>query len=622
MMNFSAFRLFGDASLPPALSSMSSLATFSGIAGRYILVVVGLGVGQISMADFTLQEIVVNAKNSQSLVGVEQDRLSQNIINAANSREQPSLFAILQAEFTADRGNMPQALAIYKQQSNLNDAAPVFERALGLSLQHEPVTQSLAFANAWQQHNPAHVPALFYVTHLALKAHEYELASQKLTQILDYDPNADLSQILVGIYPTDPNAQIELLATLQNIDSKNNPSLLVLKAGLLLQVNQPNDALVEINKVLKKYPKTLAFLTLKADILQALVNHSGQPQDQAKAQAQVVAFLQQARRNVPDNKSLFLYQTRYLLQNGKSADAWQQLNAPQNAVFLADEEIKLLAGLVGIDIERYSDADALLLQLVRSPNFKDQANYYLGISHERQLRDDDAIRYYGNVMQPSLVMQARKKQVALLTQQHRYAEAVASMEKLRTDFDEFIPQSYILQASILSEAQQPAQALAILNDAQQRLPDNTDIMFAKVLLLPDDDNVGKEALLEDLLQLAPNNIDYQLEYAQILVNLKKATQTVDSLLMPLINDKEVGLKARQLLSQQAIHQKNSQRVISLLEDNFDIVPDVISGLLLRQAYLDSGNQPQAQRIDTIMKNELNYNPESLSPINQTPTNHE
>lgn len=518
----------------------------------------------------------------------------------ALTASQPSLLAVLQAEFTADRGDMSTALAIYKQQSQRDNAAPVFERALGLSLEHEPAEVSLAFANQWQRANPKHIPALFYVTHLALKAHRYELASQKLNQILAYDPNADFSQILLGVFPTNPADQAELLGTLQSIDSKDNVSLLVLKAGLLLQVNQPQDALTAINKVLKKYPKTPAFLTLKADILQDIAK------DDDRKTADVITFLRQARKAVPNNKSLFLYQTRFLLQNQQSAAAWQQLNAPQNANFLADDEIKLLAGLVGIDIERYTEADNLLLQLTRSPTYKDQANYYLGISSERQLRPDDAVRYYGSVMQPSLVMTARKKQLAILTAQKRYSEAVQVMEKLRTDFDAFVPQSYIMQASILEQAGLTNQALNLLNQAQQRLPNNTDIIFAKVLLLPDDDNVGKAKLLSNLLQLAPNNVDYQLEYAQTLVNLKQDSDDVTAMLMPLTNDREVGLRARQILAQQALHQSENLQVINLLEDNFDVIPDVISGLLLRQAYSDMGNPQQVQRIEKILRTELDY----------------
>lgn len=502
------------------------------------------------------------------------------------------------AEFAADRHDIPKALAIYKNQSQLDDSAPVFERALSLSLQYESAEDSLAFASQWQQANPDHVPALFYVTHLALKAHNYELAGEKLGQILHEDPNVDLSQILLGIYPTASDDQAELLQTLQKIDTKNNPSLLVMKAGLLLQFNQPKQALVEIDKALKKHPKTPAFLILKADILQALAN-SDQKTD-------VQGFIRQARQSVPDNKNLFLYQTRYLLQHGKSTTAWQQLTAPHNSEFLADDEIKLLAGLVGIDTKNYTQAEALLQQLTHSPSYRDQAYYYLAISAERQQRTNQAIKYYGNVMQPNLVMAARKKQVALLIAQQRYSEAVTSMEKLRADFDEFAVQSYIMQANILAEANQTAQALALLNDAQSKLPDNTDIMFAKVQLLPDDDLASKRQLLEALLKLSPNNIDYQLEYAQTLVNLKIETDNVVAMLSPLINDREIGLRARQILAQQALHQNDNARVITLLSDNFDIVPDIISGLLLRQAYANMGNTTEVQHISHILKRELDY----------------
>ncbi len=459
---------------------------------------------------------------------------------------------------------------------------------------------SLAFANAWQQQNPDHVPAIFYVTHLALKAHEYELAGEKLNQILQYDPDADLSQILIGIYPTETRDQAELLATLNRLDIKNNPSLLVMKAGLLLQFQQPKAALVAINRALKTNPKSPAFLTLKADILQALSPSN-----------QVIAFIAQARKTVPDNKALFVYQIRYMLKQGKSAQVWQQLNARANQQFLADEEIKLLAALVGIDLKKYAAADRLLKALIASPNFKDQANYYLAVSAERQNLLNDAIGYYGKVMQPDLVLKARQQQIDLLISQSRFDEAIASSIKLREQFDSFAPQSYIMQANILQKNNQTAQALALLNSAQTNLPNNTDILFAKVLLLPDDDYASKLRLLKELIRLAPANVDYQLEYAQTLVNLKQNNEEVTALLTALINDKEVGLKARQILSQQALHQSDNSTVISLLSDNFDIVPDVISGLLLQQAYLNLGNQKEAARINQILVHELGYQPENL-----------
>jgi len=405
---------------------------------------------------------------------------------------------------------------------------------------------------------------------------------------------------LIGIYPTETRDQAELLATLNRLDIKNNPSLLVMKAGLLLQFQQPKAALVAINRALKTNPKSPAFLTLKADILQALSPSN-----------QVIAFIAQARKTVPDNKALFVYQIRYMLKQGKSAQVWQQLNARANQQFLADEEIKLLAALVGIDLKKYAAADRLLKALIASPNFKDQANYYLAVSAERQNLLNDAIGYYGKVMQPDLVLKARQQQIDLLISQSRFEEAIASSVKLREQFDSFAPQSYIMQANILQKNNQTAQALALLNSAQTNLPNNTDILFAKVLLLPDDDYASKLRLLKELIRLAPANVDYQLEYAQTLVNLKQNNEEVTALLTALINDKEVGLKARQILSQQALHQSDNSAVISLLSDNFDIVPDVISGLLLQQAYLNLGNQKEAERINQVLVNELGYQPENL-----------
>ena len=522
-------------------------------------------------------------------------------LSTQQASAQPSLYAIMMAEFDADRGRMPQALATYKQQSFLADAAPVFERALGLSLQHEQPEDALIFANDWQQQNPDHIPAIFYVTHLALKAHQYELAGQKLNQILQYDPDADLSQILIGIYPTQTRDQAELLSTLNKLDIKNNPSLLVMKAGLLLQFQSPKAALVEINKALKKNPKSPAFLTLKADILQALTT----PQA-------VSVFIEQARKAVPTNKGLFIYQIRYLLNQGKSQQVWQQLNAPANKKFLADEEIKLLAALVGLDLKHYTAANKLLRQLTASANFKDQAYYYLAVSAERQALISDAIVFYGKVMQPDLVLKSRQQQIELLLSQQRYSEAIASAIKLREQFDRFTAQSYILQANILRQDNQLPQALALLNSAQTSLPENSDILFAKVQLLPEEVFAAKLRLLKELLRLSPSNMDYLLAYAQTLVNLKQNSEEVAGLLAPLVNDKEVGLKARQILAQQALHQADNAAVISLLSDNFDIIPDVISGLLLQQAYQNLGNQTEATRIEQILRNELDYQPEKIN----------
>ena len=164
--------------------------------------------------------------------------------NTDNINDEPSLYALLEAEFAADRSDIERGLSLYKQQAFKRDATAVFERALSLSLAYEAVDESLVFAKSWQDQNPDHVPAWFYVAHLALKAHDYALASETLNRILRYDPRADLSEILIGIYPSTDEDRRELLAALQPIDSAQNASISVLKAGLLYQFDEPRACLL------------------------------------------------------------------------------------------------------------------------------------------------------------------------------------------------------------------------------------------------------------------------------------------------------------------------------------------------------------------------------------------
>lgn len=204
-----------------------------------------------------------NATNNKSNTRLNETKTTKSVnsdkpLGASSvlqtSLNEPSLYALLDAEFAAARGEPQRAVTIYKQQSLKDDATAVFERALGLSLRNEDINSSLRFAQTWQDQNPDHVPAWFYVAHLALKAHDYKLAGETLSRILRYDPRADLSEILIGIYPTTDSDQRQLLAALQPIDSQQNASLSVLKAGLLNQFNEPQLALIHIERALLSQP--------------------------------------------------------------------------------------------------------------------------------------------------------------------------------------------------------------------------------------------------------------------------------------------------------------------------------------------------------------------------------
>ena len=511
--------------------------------------------------------------------------------DAISDFNEPSLYALLDAEFAADRDDTERAVTIYKQQSFKQDATVVFERALSLSLRHENVEDSLQFAKKWQDQNPDHVPAWFYVAHLALRAHDYELAGETLNRILSYDPRADLSEILIGIYPNSDEDKRELLAALQPIDSEQNASLSVLKAGLLYQFNEPEIAIVHINRALERQPDYVPFITLKADILR-----------KTESAEVVINYVSQARLRNPDSKSLYLYEIRYLLDLQQSEQAWQRL-LDTHERFADDAEITLLAALVSLDIEKYDKADQLLNMLAKNPAYLDQAYYYLGISAERQQRFEQAKYYLNGVMQEDLVLEARRKVVAFDLLNDNVDAAIATLEKLRKDFAIFAPDSFVLQADILWQQNESAEALRLLTRAARKYPDNEMLLFARAQLLDDkDDYVVKRTLLNHLQALDPTNPAYQLSYAQLLLTNERGSEQGLALATAIIQiryddpryDNELHLQALNVLASNALTNESYQQVIDYLQTPYDVLPTLRSGTLLLRAYQGLGDNDKVE----------------------------
>lgn len=498
------------------------------------------------------------------------------------TKDRPSLLNVMQAEFLINRGEIDAGLQLYKQESFKDETTTVFERALELSLLYEMPEESLAFAVKWQRQNTEHVPALFYVAHLALKAHDYNLSGKVLTEILEYDNQADLSEILIGIYPTNESDQRLLLETLLRLPKHDNPSLLVMQAGLMSQLGQPDIALLSVNRALKFKPDNAPFIVLKADILKQL-----QPD------RQVLQFISAERQRLKNNKTLYLYEIRYRLELGETQEAHQLLL--QAHKLFNDEEVTLLAALVSIDIEAYHQADELLSALASSPAYIDQAYYYLGISAERQHKFDRAERFLSKVMQENLVLKARQKLVSIQLLQGRADEALATLRQFSEQFDVYGPESAIMQADILRQQDQLTAAKNILAEASKRYPDDTKLMFARVQLLDkEQDTALKRRLLDRLLLIDPENTDYIIASAKLLFaigneqDVEQALNLAQSILsLPFDSpqfDQQNYLTALNIVASDALSRGQYQQVIEYLEIPYDISPTLDSGIILLRAY--------------------------------------
>lgn len=530
-------------------------------------------------------QLALNAEGGSTQLPALPSQLAKPVHDA----DAPSLLALLAAEFAADRDDLLTALALYKQESAKPNAAAVFERALGLSLQLESATESLSFAKSWQDNNQDHIPVWFYVTHLAIKAGDYETAVANLNMILDYDPNADLGRIFEGILPSDREALAQLAHALQTVNSDHNASLSALKAGLFAQLGEHKVALLWANQAIAIQPKNLAFLTLKADMLQGT-------QQFAKLQQ----FLSNAiKRTTGDTqKQLSLYQIRHLIDNHELKTAWRLLKVAHKR-FADDPEIALLASLVGLDVKAYDEAGKILLKLTEVEPYKAQAHYYLGIAYERQNQIVSAMAHFAQVDDPEWLMNAQKKLLTHHLNAGELDKALGLLVALRQNHTSFASESYRLQADILVGIGQVANAKTLLAQAVSEYPDDSELLFASSRLLDDEKEYGQK--LDNFIhlqQLEPYNPRYQFEQARLILlkNPKDKLALNDIIKVSELGQNHPDYDANLhqdvvlFLARHDLRMGNFNAVINRLSSLYDHSPNLPMGELLLRAYYGLGNQ--------------------------------
>lgn len=499
--------------------------------------------------------------------------LTPNIVHAA-------FLDVFAAELALARGLTDKGVALYRAQALQSKDAIVLERALSVALEQNDIDGGLAIAKHWVEIDPEYIPALFYMAHLSLKAHDYQLATKTLDKILRYDPNAALDRIVIGISPDDPKDRIALLQALQSLKEYNNPSLSVLKAGLLVQADQPEQALVEVDNALRKKPDVTAFITLKANILltQGKINDARQ-------------LLTRAIVRQPHNKALQLFEVRLLLKNNQAGPAMQRLKLMTKR-WPNDGEILLLAGLVSIDNQRMLDAERYLVQLLTIDQYIDQAYFYLGIVAERQNRMTVAMSYFRKVQSDELYRKAQRKLAAIMVSSNRLNDELTALTQERVEHPDQATFLYLLQAQLLKDHAQADTARKLLDEANNSSPDQPELIYARILLLKPEEKDLLDHESERLLNLRPDNPVYLNAFAFALAEQNRRLKDARSYAERANKLSPNQAAILDTLGYVALKQKDNDMAIRTLQAAYAIEPGITIGLHLAEA-LQQSKQTEA-----------------------------
>jgi predicted Zn-dependent protease len=502
------------------------------------------------------------------------------------SQAQAELLGVFSAELALARGMTDKGAVLYRAQALQSKDPIVLERALTVALDNNDIDGGLAITKHWVEVDPTYIPALFYMAHLSLKAHDYRLATQTLDKILSYDPDAALDRIVAGISPNDAKDRMALLNALHSLKEYNNPSLSALKAGLLLQTGQSEEALREVNIALRKRPNVTAFITLKANILIS----------QNKI-AEVQSLLTQEIKRQPKNKSLQLFEVRFLLKNNQPQLAISRLKQMTRR-WHNDGEILLLAGLVNIDNQRLVDAERYLVQLLTIDQYVDEAYFYLGVAAERQNHVTAASTYFRKVQGDKLYRKAQIKLAGMMVSSGQLDKALEDLTQERIKHPEQTSFLYLLQVQLLKDNQRSATARKLLDEAIASLPNQSDLIYARVLLLQPDETELLDRESKHLLALSPDNPVYLNAFAFALAQQNRRLKDARAFAERANKLSPNHPAILDTLGYIALLQKDYSFAIDTLRSAYRAEPSLHIGMHLVAA-LASSNQYDAERTQLI-----------------------
>ena len=423
------------------------------------------------------------------------------------------------AEFALTSHDIPTALHNYTVLAIKSNSTTVKQRALNIAIEQDDLKAALDIATHWVVQEPTDVPALFYLSHIALKAHEYELAAETLDKILNIDPNADLEKILAGIAPEDPADRDFLIDALRKSKERDNPSVLVLIAGLEAQNGQLEQALTTISRALKKRANVTGFILMKANLLSALGD------DEA-----TLKWYNKASHKHKNNIEVRLAEIKYLIKLNKSEEALNKLEALLKK-WPHEDEALFIAGLTSIDLKHYEKAEKYLVELRYSTQYQNEAYYYLAVNAERKQHFETAKAYY-RLVDGSLYSVSRRNMINIFSAQNQLTDALRFLTQERVNYPQYASFLYQAQADILKRMNNTNAAIRLLDEAIKNIPDDPELIYTEVLLLDPYQNQEKlDKLLKKLLEIEPNSPTYLNAYAYTLAlqnrRLDEARQYVE-----------------------------------------------------------------------------------------------
>lgn len=435
---------------------------------------------------------------TQSPVAEKDTQLANDDEGTESVPEKPfpadSFYDLLVAEFALRRQVYDVTLEMYMKQAPLLRDPGVSAHTTHLAQFMQLESEAMQSAQLWVQLEPDNAEANNTVASL-LAQQGKSLAALPYLEVVERQTGAaNFPMLLNGfsqLSEQDRTALVQRINTLAT-EYSDNASLLLTEALIYAEFRQFDEALNNLDTILEQEPEQAQAILLEARIL------VDQGADQPYTR------LERLLQDNPNAKRLRLQYARMLTTTDMRAAREQfEILAVQSP---GDGDLLFSLALINHEIGDRETARAYLLQTVALSPRKGEAYYYLGRMAEEDNSIEQAIQYYMQVGVGPEYLAAASRAGVLLVKKGQIDRSQAWFKEQRERAPQLREQLYVLESDILTSAQANPQAMQLLNQALQAMPDSVSLLYSRAMLSVQlDQLVSMEKDLRKILAADPDN---------------------------------------------------------------------------------------------------------------------
>ena len=451
-----------------------------------------------------------------SVAAATRDQISEQAQTAAppetaleyGSFTKAQLYQAIISELGAQRGVLEDAGDSYFNLALETKDLGIIRRAVQFASANNDLNALLQLGLLWSEIDPSDPQPELMLSFQFLETGNYEQALSHMARVIELGGEIDFSALSARTGQLDAPARARLIANLRQLarEFSDQQSIQLTLVQLLAQNGDYLESLTEFDQLLELIDLNPRLLLLQAQVLQS----AGEADDALETLAEGV-------RKFDDNRNLRLTYARLLIQNERYEMAQAQFAAmmtqdPQ------DWETLFSMALLDVELEQFDQASEKFTQLAKVDERADEANYYLGYVNEQRNNLPLAIAAYREVrIGTQNFLAAQQQAVRLAIQLGELDSTHAHLRQLSRGQPRLEILFQTIESGALIQAGHPDRAQDLLDRALNKYPNETGLLFARVLLFDSlGDKAGSEQDLKQIIRMKPedsralNHLGYML----------------------------------------------------------------------------------------------------------------